>query len=336
MIDRRDFLKQGLVLGGATLAGGLVGPRAAGAGDVARARVVVARDAKLRPGGTDAGAPAASVDPDRLLALLDRSLQTFYDRDNPIEAWRQVIAPGEVVGLKVNCLAGHGLSTTRDLVAAVSERLQQIGVPERSIIVWDRQNADLEDAGFPVRPRGPGVRFAGNDVLGFESNLTRFGSAGSLVCRTLTQVCDAVINLPVLKDHGITGMTCALKNMFGAIHNPNKYHLKAGDPFVADVYSFPPVRDKVRLTICDATTAQYEGGPAFMPHWTWPYNGLIVGTDPVAIDRTAWGIIEQKRAAVGQPSLGEAGREPTYIATAADVRHRLGMDDPARIDVVEV
>ena len=100
------------------------------------------------------------------------------------------------------------------------------------------------------------------------------GSAASLLSKTLTQTCDAVINLPVLKDHGIVGVTMALKNLFGAIHNPNKYHSDVGDPYVADVYMLPPIRQKVRLAICDATTAQYEGGPSYMPQWGWSYNGL--------------------------------------------------------------
>jgi len=63
-----------------------------------------------------------------------------------------------------------------------------------------------------------------------------YGSAASLVCNTLSRVCDTVINLPTLKDHGIAGMTMAMKNMFGAIHNPNKYHQNTGNPYVADVF----------------------------------------------------------------------------------------------------
>jgi uncharacterized protein (DUF362 family) len=173
-------------------------------------------------------------------------------------------------------------------------------------------------------------------VLGYEDNLAVYGSVGSRLSRTLTRICDAVINLPVLKDHSITGVTIALKCMFGAIHNPNKYHLSVGDPYVADAYMLPPIRQKVRLTICDATTALYEGGPSYMPQWTWAYNGLIVGLDPVAVDYTGWWIIEKKRAEVGMKSLKEVHREPRYIATAADAQHRLGTNDPNRIELIEV
>lgn len=292
-----------------------------------KSKVVVSRDAQLRKTGS-------SVDSDRLLRILDRALQTLYDRDSPVDAWKRVVRPGEVVGLKVNCLAGKGNSTRVELVEAICERLHQVGV--KDIVIWDRLNADLESARFRIVERGPGVRCFGNDTLGFEEELATYGSVGSLLSRTLTQVCDAVINLPVLKDHGIAGVTIALKSMFGAIHNPNKYHLDVGDPYVADVNMLPPIRRKVRLTICDATTAQYEGGPSYMPQWTWPYNGLLAATDPVALDHTGWQIIEKKRAAMGMKPLKELKREPTYISTAADSQHRLGTNDSRRIELVEV
>jgi uncharacterized protein (DUF362 family) len=141
--------------------------------------------------------------------------------------------------------------------------------------------------------------------------------------------------MPVPKDHGIAGVTVSLKNMFGAIHNPNKYHLNVGDPYIADVNMLPHIREKTRLILCDATTIQYEGGPSYLPHWTWQYNGLVVGGDPVAVDHTGWGIIEKKRAAEGMPSLAELGREPTYIATAADDQHALGTNDSRRIELVK-
>jgi uncharacterized protein (DUF362 family) len=127
-----------------------------------------------------------------------------------------------------------------------------------------------------------------------------------------------------------------LKNFFGAIHNPNKYHGNACDPYVADVYMLPPIQQKVRLTICDATTAQYEGGPSYMPQWAWPYNGLLVAHDPVALDYVGWQIIERKRGEKGMKSLQALGRAPNYIATAADLRHKLGTNVPERIERVEL
>ena len=328
--SRRSFLKTGLALGSSFVAGGSR-PYATLAGfptsaDQVKSRVAVARDPKLRTSGN-------TLDSARLLTLLDRALATFYGCDSALEAWKQVVRPGEVVGLKVNCLAGRGNSTHPELVDAISERLEQIGV--REIIVWDRLNADLESARFRIVERGSARRCFGNDLMGYEDELVAYGSVGSLISRTLTRACDAVINLPVLKDHGIAGVTIALKSLFGAIHNPNKYHLNVGDPYVADVNMLPPIRQKLRLHICDAIAAQYEGGPSYMPQWMWPFNGLLVARDPVALDYTGWQIIEKKRAELGMKSLKASKREPTYIATAADAQHRLGTNDPKRIEVIE-
>jgi len=332
MTNRRTFLKKSLVLSSALLAnqpGKILASTLSDPRPGKKSRVVIARDAKLRASGF-------KISPDRLLEVLDTAMQARFDRDDPVEAWQQVVHPGEVVGLKVNCLAGRGISTTVELVEAITERLQQAGIKRQDIVIWDRLNADLESAGFTIDYKGNGISCYGNEVLGFEPELATHGAAGSLICKTLTRVCDAVINLPVLKDHGITGVTIALKNMFGAIHNPNKYHLDVGDPYVADVNMLPPIRRKLRLHICDATTAQYEGGPSFMPQWTWRYNGLIVATDPVALDYVGWQIIEKKRAERDMRSLKEMQRQPAYIATAGDAQHRLGTANPARIELVEV
>jgi len=324
--DRRTFLKN--CVGGVVLAGGsrrllpFLSLQE-------KSKVVIARDAQLRGSGT-------SPDSSRLEKMLDRSMQALYGRDSATEAWKKVARPGEVVGLKVNCLAGRGNSTSVVLTEIICERLQQAGIAPKDIVIWDRLNSDLESGGFKVGSRPDRVRCIGNDTAGYEEDLSIYGSVGSRLAKALTQVCDVVINLPVLKDHGIVGVTMALKNMFGAIHNPNKYHPNAGNPYVADVNMLPVVRQKVRLHIGDAITAQYEGGPSFMPQWTWAYNGLLVAQDPVALDYTGWQIIEKKRSEKGMKPLEAMGRAPVYIATAADGQHQLGTNDPGRTEKVEV
>ena len=324
--NRREFLKK--CAAGAVLAGGThsLSPFFSAR---EKTKVVISRDPLLRAAGS-------SLDSGRLLKMLDHAMQALYATDSPLEAWKKAVRPGDVVGLKVNGLAGRGISTNVVLVQVLCERLQDAGIPQKDIIIWDRLNADLESAGFRIATRQDRLRCFGNDTLGYEEDLSIYGSVGSCLSKTLTQVCDAVINLPVLKDHSIAGVTLALKNMFGAIHNPNKYHLTVGDPYVADVNMLPPVRQKVRLHICDATTAQYEGGPSFMPQWTWPYNGLLISRDPVALDYTGWQILEQKRAEKGLKSLRALNRAPDYIATAADANHRLGTNDPSQIAQAEV
>ncbi len=327
--NRREFLKRCLTgvafLGGTSRGSGF--PFAHPARE--KSKVVISRDPLLRGAGS-------SLDSGRLLKMLDRAVQALYGTDSPLEGWKRVVRPGEVVGLKVNGLAGRGASTNVLLVELVCERLREAGIPDQNVAIWDRLNADLDSAGFKIASRRDHLRCIGNDTSGYEEELSIYGSVGSRLSKTLTQVCDAVINLPVLKDHGIAGVTIALKNMFGAIHNPNKYHPNAGDPYIADVNMLPPIRQKIRLHICDATTAQYEGGPSYMPQWTWPENGLLLSRDAVALDTVGWQILERKRSERGMKSLEALGRAPRYIATAADPQHRLGTNDLRQIEQVEV
>jgi uncharacterized protein (DUF362 family) len=329
--SRRDFLKECLTGAVVLRASGTMGLLAAAQqrSPLAKSRVVIARDDLLRGTGS-------TVDSRRMLSLLDRAMQTLFDRDHPTEAWKELVRPGEMVGLKVNSLGGRGISSNLQLVEAVCERLQEAGIKASDIVVWDRDTDELERSGFHVSTGGNGVQCFGTDRVDYEQDLVTYGSVGSRLSRILTQRCNVLINVPVLKDHDGAGVTIALKNMYGVIHNPNKYHPDGCNPYIADLNMLPEIRTKMRLIICDATTAQYEGGPAYKPQYSWKHNSLIVSQDAVALDYTGWQIIERRRAEKGLKTLGGDGRAPHYISTAADAQHRLGTNDPDRIAVSEV
>jgi uncharacterized protein (DUF362 family) len=333
--SRRDFLRQSFAGAALLCASGgtealaateLVAAKSGAAG--AKSRVVVARDEMLR--GAD-----SKVDSGRMLALLDRAMHALTGHDHPVEAWKTLVGPGETVSLKVNTLGGRGISTNVQLVAAICERLQQAGVRASDIIVWDRDSSELERAGFHLAMGGERVQCYGTDHVGYEENLAAWGSVGSCLSKILTQRSSVLINVPVLKDHDGAGVTIALKNMYGVIHNPNKYHPDGCNPYVADLNMLPEIRSRMRLTICDATTAIYEGGPGYKPEHCWNANSLLVSQDPVALDSTGWQMIERKRAEKELKTLEAEKRAPHYIATAADSEHRLGTNDPKRIAIVE-
>jgi len=327
--SRRSFLKDCLTGAAILRVGGKATLLAEQAPVAGKSPVVIARDALLH-------SSAGTVDSGKILRLLDRSMQALFGRDNAIEPWQKLVHPGEKVGLKVNALGGRGLSTNLRLVEAICERLQGAGIRANDIVVWDRDSDELERVGFHISTAGNGVQCFGTDRVGYEEDLVTYGNVGSRLSRILTQRCDLLINVPVLKDHDGAGITAALKNMYGVIHNPNKYHPNGCNPYVADVNMLPEIKSKMRLTICDATTASYEGGPGYKPQYAWKENALIVSQDPVALDYTGWQIIERKRAERGLKTLEAEGRAPHYIATAADAEHRLGTSDPKKIATVEV
>ena len=283
----------------------------------------------------DTGYKVVGRPPDEKVAseMIARVVRELTGEVSLAGCWSLILGDAETVGLKPNCLAARGVSSSPAFVHAVCSQVIDNLPSVKRVIIWERSDRDLRDAGFEITTHGR-VQCYGNDRAGFGQRLIVEGSVGSLFTRLVTGDCDALINLPVLKDHGIVGLSVGMKNYYGAVHNPNKYHLNRGDPYVADVNRVKYIREKNVLTLCEAFTAQYEGGPPFKPHWSWPAGSVLASTDPVALDRVCWRMVEEQRAANGFPTLAEAGRQPTYILTAADENHRLGQAELERIEEV--
>jgi len=338
MKSRREFLKEaatGAVLLGSSAAAeklafaGMLEQRVA----AAKSKVVIARDASLHGAG-------AQPDEQGVLNLLDKAMAAYTGRDKPLEAWKSIIPAdilaGKTIGLKVNGLGGRGISTHAALILAIAERLQQAGVRAGNILVWERDARSLAACGMAVNTDASRVLCYGNDVGGYEDQPVQCGATQIRLAKILTRECAMVINLPILKDHEMAGITFSMKNMYGVVDRPFLLHGNNCNPGVADVNAIPAMREKVWFTIGDAISSVYDGGPGFHPERLWYPNALVVGEDRVALDHTAWQMIERQRAAAGVPTLEAVGRRPDYIATAADAAHRLGTCDPGRIRLMEV
>ncbi|MDP6924898.1 MAG: DUF362 domain-containing protein [Candidatus Scalindua sp.] len=295
-----------------------------------RSKVILAKDKRFINAN---GAVDASV----ISMAIDSALLEVTNSKKPLDAWRSLFNKNDIVGIKLNCLAGNRFSPHTQIVEAIINGIKSTGVRDSNIIIFERFNRELENAGFNIRRGSNGFRCFGTDDLpsgGYDSRPLIKGSIGSCFSKIASSLCTAIVNVPVLKDHDLAGVSIGMKNFFGIIHNPNKYHDSNCDPYVADLNSHPFIKDKLRLIVCDALKAQYHGGPAFKPQWTWDFQGMLIGTDPVALDRVGAQIIEKKRREVNMSSLKEAGREPKYIQTAA--RLGLGVDDPSLIDVIAI
>jgi len=272
---------------------------------------------------------------DLLGKLLDASVQKITDASDAAAGWRKLFRPQDRVGIKVNTL---GLSTQPAVAHAVVRGLLSADVPAENIIIWDRFDVELSGAGFKLNKSGTGVRCYGTDTerigSGYQRRIESSGQIGSCFSKILAEDVDALICVPVLKDHNLAGVSLGMKNFFGAIHNPNKYHDDNCDPFVADVVAHRFIAKKWRLTVCDATRAQYNAGPARHPGFAWPFGGLIVSNDFVAADAVAADSLEAKRKESGLSSLAEDGRPSKHITTAG--ARGLGVADLDRIERVSV
>lgn len=293
-----------------------------------RSRVYSSRDDSIRK-------EDGSLKRESIQNLLFSTLQKQTGKGNATDAWKTLFSRKETVGIKVNCLAGKGMSTHVLLVEAIVAGLKLAGIPEERIVVWDRTDVDLEKGGFKIKKSGSGYRcFGTNDRYDKQLGIIVSGSIGSLFSPILSKMCDSMINVPILKDHDLAGITGSMKNFYGAIHNPNKYHDNACSPYVADLMAVPMIHDKLKLTICDAISVQYHGGPSYKPKWKWDYNGLLISTDPVAIDSIGYQIIEQKRKKTGMKPIKGSRREPHYIAIASDLK--LGKSKLEEIEVISL
>ncbi len=275
----------------------------------AESRVVEVRDDRLKRMGDD-------LNPVTTGQLLNQAVRKLIRSKSDIAAWRALFNPRERVGIKVSCLPGRKLSTSVGLVHAIVEGLGLAGVPARNITVWERTGRELKEAGFVLSRHG--VRVMGTDEFangGYSSRIVFAGSVGTCFSVLMEQF-DAIITVPVLKDHDIAGISAGMKNFYGAIYNPNKYHGNGCNPYVADLCTHPMIRDKLRLVVVDASRIQLQNGPAYFHRYALEYGGLLVGSDPVAVDATGWRIVDRERVKKGLKTLKQVHRLPGYIATA--------------------
>jgi uncharacterized protein (DUF362 family) len=271
----------------------------------------------------------------KLNEMLRRGLALVSGTADPAEGLRGRFAAADRVGIKVNTIGGRKISTRPEVPLGLAGWLTRAGIPARNILIWDRTNRELKEAGYRLSDDRNGLKIFGTDSAGagYESEIYSHLNIGSLFSTIQTQFVTASISLAILKDHGLAGVTAGLKNYFGTIHNPNKYHDHRCDPYVAELFDSPPVKTKHRLSIVDALVVQFHRGPSFHPQWADASGLLFFSTDPAAADFAGWQWLEKLRARRGLPSLKEEGREPLYLATAQAMG--LGQASPEGIKVIE-
>ncbi len=292
--------------------------------------------------------------------MVERGLLELTGAADLTSAWKLFVTPEDVVGLKVNTLSGPGCSTRREVVQAIVKGLKLAGVPDVNIIIWDRFESHLRRARYGIEQRPGVVRCYATDSPGAGSDMDVFYQANTLdwipdalrkdpargfaasynnshFSTIFTQHITKQINLPVLKDHNITGVTLALKNVaFGICSNTERFHPTPinCDPMIAEVCAHPMVQGKNVLTIADCLSILYEGGPMVDPQRLVDYRSLIVATDMVATDTVGLSILEQIRRDKGLPSLWKTSSPPKHIGTGAKLQ--LGVGDLGTIQRVRL
>ena len=190
-LDRREFAK---LVGGAAAAGGLIlGVPTFGEekektpevetniGDFMKVprtghsipgafpgRVVKVTDPRSLSGDT--------VDGKVVREMVERGVRTLTGA-GMAESFAALFTRDDVVGLKVNPVGAPLIHTKPELAEAVIRWLVDNKLPKKNIVIWDRFDYMLKDAGF-TRERFPGVSIEGLQTMDEEGNHWRDASGG--------------------------------------------------------------------------------------------------------------------------------------------------------------
>lgn len=315
-ISRRAFIGNVALGLGGLLCPSIGRPEEAGSDAEKKAKVVIVRDPAVLPQHRVAAEVAQK--------MVHRAVCLVTGKEDRTLAWKALFSPKERVAIKVNTrhppvIANH------DVVSAIVDGLKSAGIEENRIIVYDLTDEELVTAGFKLNESSKGVRcHASRDYRGMMA-----GSVDARLSKILTDEVDAIVNVPAFRHHIRAGVTFALKNHLGSVRNARAFH---GDncSAVADLNALDPIRKKTRLILVDAIRGQHNGGPMYIPWYTWTYAGLIAGTDAVAVDAVAAEELTAERQKRG--ASGPVRPTVKHIPRAAELG--LGIADLKRIAVI--
>jgi len=265
---------------------------------------------------------------DTAYEMVKNGMLSLTDAKSLKDAWRVFFNDKDRIGLKVNPVAGPTLSTSVEVTKAIINQLVESGIPKENILIWDRREQELTDAGF-TKENFPGIKIIGTEYADEKGSM--YDPEGKLYgerridkdwyywadceekydketipymvnegkysyfSKIVTQMVDKIINVPILKNAG-TSITLCMKNLaYGAVSNTGRLHKQLWMETCAEVLAFPPLRDKVVLNIVDGIKGCFNGGPAANPQFFYNFNTILIGTDPVAVDRIGYEIMLKKR-----------------------------------------
>ena len=362
-MKRRQFLNGALLAAGALRGAAQTASGAAKLGIPGpfRGRVVAVE----HPGSIVAG----KYQREAVRAMVHKGLMELTGAATPTEAWRYFFQPGDVVGIKVNPVGQPYLISKAEVLQEIVAGLEMAGVKRQDVVAYDRYHDQFLSGGFdkwlPEGVRWTSATSSFNSVP-FQLDMEGYDRDNyvqlplllpgapvndahyrrSYVCKFLSKEVNKVVNLGVLKHHQSAGVTIALKNLsHGMVNNVSRSHASSAAntcgtfiPAVVDLQSF---RQKVVLNVIDGIQGAYHGGPGGrVRKYIWDHKTMYFATDPVAVDRIGWGVLDDKRQQMGMQTIALAYQDndsnfvrmqPEHVLQAGLLG--LGESDERKIDL---
>ncbi len=199
------------------------------------------------------------------------------------------------IGIKPNLLApteaSWGATTHPEIVVGILEYLQERGMRNLVMLegswVGDRTEEALAVCGYRELSERYQVKFIDTQKDGYQS----YDCQGMKlnICDSAKKI-DFLINVPVLKGHCQTRITCALKNLKGLIPNKEKrrFHSLGLHRPIAHLAAAIPQGFVVVDNICGDLDFEDGGNPVVM-------NRILAGVDPVLIDAYVCDLLHYKK-----------------------------------------
>ena len=278
--------------------------------------------------------------------MVERALTEFTGDADGVTALSKFFKKEDVVGIKVNCLGAPYATVHPSTAFALADTLNAIGIPKKNIYIYDQYGSRMRKAGFKLSlPKGtPEGQYPVHyhDTLGYASkpvNTGGFFKNGKIGSSRMPRILDrltAVLNVCCVKDHDLTGITGALKNVsYGNVERVPVYHCTPdcnptckhdGLCNVSRIYKHDKMGGLVRLVVCDALRVLYQGGPQDNMTYKKAHNAIMVSTDPVAIDSACLEIVNGYRKERNlKPIENDRGgrRAPRFLEAA----NKLGLGE---------
>jgi len=324
-VTRREFLKA-ISLGTAAVGLGLGACRSSAQEKKELVKLVLVRG----PGAMTERGP----DLQRVKELVDSAMLRLTGAPDIGQAWARYVGPDDVVALHVNGIGQPTLITHPATISAICEGLQQAGVRENNIIIFDRTTSHLVGCGWDINSGEQGIRVLACETAGWDPDAyVTVNGVRAHFTTIVTKLCTKLINVRPLKHHSGTGISLCLKGMaFGMCSgNGGAHHPDHCCPFIATACASHWARDKLVLNIMDGLRPQIHGGPWQAPEYQVNWDAIAVCKDPVALDFAAVSFLEKMRKQAGLPKLWDNPRDnPKHILQAA--QKRLGVASWDKID----
>jgi hypothetical protein len=287
------------------------------------------------------------VDVPTVRDMISQGVRSLTGAKSDRDAWSNFVSAKDVVGIKLNCSGAPNIRSAPEVVGEIVRNLIAIEVPAKNIYLYERFPDQLTSVHYERHvPEGvniTAIETTRGTIVGYdpktyvETDFFGEDDTRSNMIRLVSERFTKIVNVPNMKDHGAAGVTGCLKNIaYGNYSNVARSHSREKTntlTFIGTLANVEPVRSRTVLQVMDGLCGVWHGGPfSEYPQFRFFPKQIVIGTDPVAIDRLLIDVIENKRKAEGALSIWDRSIANVKNGHDTDIRVNHFIREPGHIE----